>query len=176
MRGLVWVRYGPGSQFLNRRSEDPRLPLEGNGRRGRACQDDVGLQAHQFFREYPHPVSIAGGPTNIDAHVAAIGPTQARKRLRERRVVTLRHGIVFAARHEHADASYPVGLLCIRREPPSSALAAGRFGKQDFVYVAADDLYCCPASERLTYRFTTEEAGKMLRRYWTTACETCALK
>jgi hypothetical protein len=58
----------------------------------------------------------------------------------------------------------------------SSAIAAGRFGKQDFVYVAADDVYRCPADERLTYRFTTEEAGKMLRRYWTTACETCALK
>jgi hypothetical protein len=32
-----------------------------------------------------------------------------------------------------------------------------------FVYVAADDVYRCPAGERLTYRFTTEEAGKMLR-------------
>ena len=58
----------------------------------------------------------------------------------------------------------------------STAKAAGRFGKQDFVYVAEDDVYRCPAGERLTYRFTTEEAGKMLRRYWTTACETCALK
>jgi hypothetical protein len=29
----------------------------------------------------------------------------------------------------------------------SSAKAAGRFGKQDFVYVAADDVYCCPAGE-----------------------------
>jgi hypothetical protein len=58
----------------------------------------------------------------------------------------------------------------------SSAKAAGRFGKEDFVYVAQDDVYRCPAGERLTYRFTTEEAGKMLRRYWTTACETYALK
>jgi hypothetical protein len=32
----------------------------------------------------------------------------------------------------------------------SSAKAAGRFGKQDFVYVAADDVYRCPAGERLT--------------------------
>jgi len=70
-----------------------------------------------------------------------------------------------------------VGITVTLPKPmTSSALAAGRFGKQDFVYVAADDVYCCPAGERLTYRFTTEEAGKMLRRYWTTACETCALK
>ena len=70
-----------------------------------------------------------------------------------------------------------VGITVTLPKPmTSSALAAGRFGKQDFVYVAADDVYCCPAGETLTYRFTTEEAGKMLRRYWTTACETCALK
>jgi hypothetical protein len=53
----------------------------------------------------------------------------------------------------------------------SSAMAAGCFGKQDFAYVAADDVYRCPADERLTYRFTAEEAGKMPRRYSTTACE-----
>ena len=27
----------------------------------------------------------------------------------------------------------------------SNAKAAGRFGKQDFVYIAADDVYICPA-------------------------------
>jgi hypothetical protein len=39
----------------------------------------------------------------------------------------------------------------------------GRFGKQDFVYVAADDVYLCPAGEQLTYRYTNEEDGKTLR-------------
>ena len=54
--------------------------------------------------------------------------------------------------------------------------AKGRFGKQDFVYVAADDVYLCPAGEQLPYRYTNEEDGKTLRRYWTTACQVCALK
>jgi len=58
----------------------------------------------------------------------------------------------------------------------SSAKAEGRFGKQDFVYMAAADVYRCPAGERLTYRFTGNEKGKMMRRYWTTACQGCALK
>jgi hypothetical protein len=58
----------------------------------------------------------------------------------------------------------------------SGAKAAGRFGKQDFVYVAAQDVYRCPAGERLTYRFTGEENGKVLRRYSTTSCQGCALK
>jgi Transposase DDE domain len=58
----------------------------------------------------------------------------------------------------------------------SGLLARGRFGKQDFVYVAADDVYLCPAGEQLTYHYTNEEEGKTLRRYWTTACPGCALK
>ena len=45
-----------------------------------------------------------------------------------------------------------------------------------FVYVAEDDVYLCPAGEQLTYHFTNEEEGKTLRRYWTTACQDCALK
>jgi hypothetical protein len=58
----------------------------------------------------------------------------------------------------------------------SGAKSDGRFGKQDFVYLPTEDLYLCPAGERLTYRYTNEEAGKVLRRYWTTACSNCALK
>jgi hypothetical protein len=58
----------------------------------------------------------------------------------------------------------------------SGAKAGGHFGKQDFVYVAANDTYRCPAGERLTYRFSGVEKGKTIRRYWTNACKTCALK
>jgi len=58
----------------------------------------------------------------------------------------------------------------------SNSKAAGRFGKQDFVYVAADDVYICPARERLTYHYTNVEDGKTLRRYWTNNCQACALK
>lgn len=58
----------------------------------------------------------------------------------------------------------------------SGAKADGRFGKQDFVYIATEDVYRCPAGERLTYRFTSEEDGLNVRRYWTGACGTCALK
>jgi transposase len=58
----------------------------------------------------------------------------------------------------------------------SGAKADGRFGKQDFVYLATEDVYRCPAGEKLSYRYTNEEAGKTLRRYWTTACPHCPLK
>ena len=58
----------------------------------------------------------------------------------------------------------------------SGAKSAGRFGKQDFVYVPDEDVYRCPAGERLKYRYSNEEDGKELRRYWTTACSNCPLK
>ena len=58
----------------------------------------------------------------------------------------------------------------------SGAKSDGRFGKQDFVYLAAEDVYRCPAGEKLTYRYTNEEDGKTLRRYWTTACPRCPLQ
>ena len=58
----------------------------------------------------------------------------------------------------------------------SRAKSEGRYGKQDFVYVPAEDVYRCPAGQKLTYRYTNEEDGKVLRRYWTTACSSCPLK
>jgi transposase len=58
----------------------------------------------------------------------------------------------------------------------SGAKSDGRFGKQDFVYRPEEDVYRCPAGERLKYRFTSVENGLNLRRYWTNACGTCALK
>ncbi len=58
----------------------------------------------------------------------------------------------------------------------SGAKAKGRFGKQDFVYIAEDDVYRCPAGARLINHFTTQERGLTLHRYWTNACQRCAIK
>ena len=58
----------------------------------------------------------------------------------------------------------------------SGAKAKGRYGKQDFRYVAEDDVYVCPAGEHLSYRYTNVEDGRTLRRYWTNACRDCAIK
>ena len=78
---------------------------------------------------------------------------------------------------EEIKACEEAGITVTLPKPmTSSAKAKGLFGKQDFVYVAEDDIYLCPAGERLTYRYTNEEDGKTLRRYWTTACQACALK
>src|SRR6202789_4421265 len=78
---------------------------------------------------------------------------------------------------EEIVACEQAGITVYLPKPMTSGLLAkGRFGKQDFVYVAADDVYLCPAGEQLTYHYTNEEEGKTLRRYWTTACPASALK
>jgi transposase len=58
----------------------------------------------------------------------------------------------------------------------SGAKSEGRFGKQDFAYLPEEDVYRCPAGERLKYYYTNLENGLKLRRYWTNACRPCALK
>lgn len=72
---------------------------------------------------------------------------------------------------------HKAGIVVILPKPlTSGAKAEGRFGKQDFAYLPEEDVYRCPAGERLSYRYTNEEDGKTLRRYWTTACPDCSLK
>src|SRR5467141_1147865 len=69
------------------------------------------------------------------------------------------------------------GITVTLPKPMTSGIEArGRFGKQDFVYVSDEDIYRCPAGERLKYYYTNVENGLRLRRYWTNACRTCALK
>jgi transposase len=58
----------------------------------------------------------------------------------------------------------------------SGAKAEGRFGKQDFVYVAEDDEYRCPAGERASRRFTREEKGMTISVYWSSSCPRCPIK
>ena len=54
--------------------------------------------------------------------------------------------------------------------------AKGRFVKADFRFETNEDVYICPAGERLDYRYTRNEKGLKIRRYWTNACRSCAIK
>jgi hypothetical protein len=69
------------------------------------------------------------------------------------------------------------GIAVTLPKPMTSGIEAkGRFGKQDFVYLSDEDVYRCPAGEKLKYYYTNEDNGQKLRRYWTNACRHCALK
>jgi Transposase DDE domain len=58
----------------------------------------------------------------------------------------------------------------------SHSIAEGRFAKHDFRYVAEDNVYICPAGERLANHYKIEDHGLVLHRYWTNACRYCAIK
>jgi len=58
----------------------------------------------------------------------------------------------------------------------SNNQARGLFGKRDFIYHPDDNEYECPAGERLIYRFTGQDKGKSVHRYWSSACPSCRLK
>lgn len=58
----------------------------------------------------------------------------------------------------------------------SGAKADGRFDKSDFIYDAERNEYRCPAGERLTWRYTSMEAGLNTHRYWSSNCQQCTIK
>jgi len=69
------------------------------------------------------------------------------------------------------------GITTYLPKPQTSAnWAKGRFSKRDFIYIAEDDEYQCPAGERLIWRFQAEENGLTVHKYWSSACPRCAIK
>jgi len=162
------------------KSEDKQISLTDPDARSMATSGkDTGTVGYnvQIAVDTQHHLIVAHEVTNVgtDRHQLANMAAQARI---EMAVETLE---VVADRgyydSEELRACEEAGITVTLPKPlTSAAKAAGRFGKQDFVYVAAEDIYRCPTGERLTYRFTGQEDGKTLRRYWTTACQSCALK
>lgn len=58
----------------------------------------------------------------------------------------------------------------------SAAKGKGHFVKPDFRYVKDEDVYLCPAGERLTRRCLTSVRELTFHRYWTSVCPSCAIK
>lgn len=74
-------------------------------------------------------------------------------------------------------ACHEAGITAFVAKPQTSgSKAEGRFGKQDFVYIAQDDQYRCPAGQRLIKHITTVEDGMTLHCYWCSVCPACPMK
>lgn len=58
----------------------------------------------------------------------------------------------------------------------SGAKADGRLNKDAFVFNAAKNEYVCPAGEALIWRFSSVEKGLNKHCYWSSNCQSCALK
>ena len=118
-----------------------------------------------------HEVTNSGSdraqPANMAKQAKAVCGTETLEAVADRGYFS---GLEILACHE---ASI---IVTLPKPHTSSAKADGRFGKQDFVYLPEEDAYRCPAGEQLPYRFTCEEDGKLIRHYWTTACQNCSIK
>jgi hypothetical protein len=68
------------------------------------------------------------------------------------------------------------GIAAYVPKPSTSASKKRLFTKADFVCIAKEDEYKCPAGERAIYRFPTVDHKLNLRAYWTSACPRCPLK
>jgi len=78
---------------------------------------------------------------------------------------------------EEIKACADAGIKTYLPKPQTSGnQARGLFGKRDFIYHPKDDEYECPAGERAIYRFSREEKGKLIHRYWTSECIHCDMK
>jgi len=69
------------------------------------------------------------------------------------------------------------GVVALVPKPmTSNNAAAGLFDKRDFVYDDKTDTYRCPAGSIAVHRMTSEEAGKIQHKYWSSDCPRCAMK
>jgi len=74
-------------------------------------------------------------------------------------------------------ACHDEGIATYVPKPMTSiAKYEGRFDKSDFIYIAKDDEYQCPAGQRAVYRYTRDEGGLRMRTYWSSACSQCPIK
>ena len=64
----------------------------------------------------------------------------------------------------------------VAKTDTSGKRGKGEFNRDQFRYIPKADEYECPAGERLIHRFTREEAGKQIRRYWSSSCPSCPIR
>jgi transposase len=67
--------------------------------------------------------------------------------------------------------------VCVPKPMTSPSKALGRFSKSDFIYMARDDEYQCPAGQRMPWRMKTLQDGLWMHSYWpaTSVCQACTL-
>ena len=70
-----------------------------------------------------------------------------------------------------------IGITAYVTKPLTSAnTACGLYGKEKFRYDARENCYLCPAGQKLTYRFATNEKGRAIYYYRASGCKSCPLK
>jgi transposase len=124
-----------------------------------------------------HHLIIAHEVTNVGSDRAQLSPMakQAKATLQVENLDAIADRGYFSG--AEILACEQAGITVTLPKPMTShSIAKGRFAKQDFRYVADENVYICPAGERLANYYKIEEHGLTLHRYWTSACRNCAIK
>ena len=140
---------------------------------------DTGIVGYnvQSAVDTTHHLIVAHEVTNVGTDRSALADTAEKARIEmgaAKRDVVADRG--YFSSEEILVCELSGITVTLPKPQTSNSKAEGRFGKQDFVYVATDDVYRCPAGEALPRRMTLIEGGKKLHRYWTNACGKCPLK
>src|SRR5262249_58047746 len=80
-------------------------------------QDRIGIRLDQLRHISPHAIGVAGGPTSIDAKIAAFRPPEFLQPLAQSRNASLSVCIV-RSQHYYGDAPHTLRLLRPRRHRP----------------------------------------------------------
>jgi transposase len=118
-----------------------------------------------------HHLIVAHEVTNVGSDRAQLTKMAiaARDAMDKRRLQALADRGYFSGPEIKACTEAGISPL-VPKPMTSGAKAEGRFSKADFIYIAKDNEYQCPAGQRAIYRMTTIEHGLTLHRYWSSAC------
>lgn len=126
-----------------------------------------------------HHLIVTHEVTNIGNDRPQLSPMAkaARDAMGKKKIKALADRRYFSAPEIKACDDAGIAAL-VPKMQTSSAKADGRFDRADFIYIARDDQYLCPAAQRAIYRFSSVELENpmTLRAYWSSACPKCPMK
>jgi len=126
-----------------------------------------------------HHLIVTHEVTNVGSDRTALSPMAkaARDAMGKRTLRALADRGYFSAPEIKACDDIGIAAL-VPKSQTSGAKADGRFDRADFIYIASDDQYLCPAGQRAIYRYTSIEGANLLtlRTYWSSACPRCPIR
>jgi transposase len=126
-----------------------------------------------------HHLIVTHEVTNVGSDRSQLSPMAkaARDAMGKRKIKALADRGYFSAPEIKACDDAGIAAM-VPKTQTSGAKADGRFDRADFIYIASDDQYLCPAGQRATYRYTSLESANLLEThtYWSSACPRCPLK
>ena len=164
----VQLNESPDKQVSLTDPDARSMKTRGNGIVGYNVQTAVDTQHHLIV---VHEVTNAGS----DRDQLSSRAKQAREAMASETLSVLADRGYFKG--EEILACHDANITAYVPKPmTSNAKAEGRFNKDAFVYDPTKNEYVCPAGEALIWRFSSVEKGMNMHCYWSSRCQSCALK